>query len=663
MAEKVLEVKDLRVSFRTDHGIVKAVRGVSFDLNKGETLCIVGESGSGKSVSSKAIMGILANNAIVEKGTIMYEGENLLEVSEEEYVNIRGHKIGMIFQDPLSSLNPIMRIGKQITEATLLNGDKLKKLYQDSINKENIAYKNLITFKKVRTNKIKTGLAKEIEDIRFGKKNAALKEIAKLNQRYDVEIYNIKDKADFDIMNFKDDIKEANTELVKARNLEISKINELVNEQNNAETLTKIAEIKESYAKQISENNNKFNEFAVNRRAQRDKELVEAKERHDSLVQEQKEIAKYKATPEEVEVQNKMIEELKAKANQELDAINLEFNTKMPSAKANLIEAKKKAKVTVQNYKEQVNATYLSDKEVVDKAYNDALAKVEETYADKVNDALNALNQTNKNSLEYESIKSSYDEVNSKYKKALSDAKKQYSLELKEIKNKKIDSLRITKAEAKKRALEIMKEVGIPYPEKRFNQYPFEFSGGMRQRIVIAIALTASPDILICDEPTTALDVTIQAQILELINKLKKERNLSVIFITHDLGVVANMADRVAVMYAGKIVEYGNVDEIFYDPKHPYTWSLLSSIPDVDSKEKLEAIPGTPPNLVYPPKGDAFADRSRYAMEIDYKYEPPYFKVTDTHYAATWLLAPNAPKVEMPKIVSERIRKSLEGGK
>ena len=663
MAEKVLEVKDLRVSFRTDHGIVKAVRGVSFDLNKGETLCIVGESGSGKSVSSKAIMGILANNAIVEKGTIMYEGENLLEVSEEEYVNIRGHKIGMIFQDPLSSLNPIMRIGKQITEATLLNGDKLKKLYQDSINKENIAYKNLITFKKVRTNKIKTGLAKEIEDIRFGKKNAALKEIAKLNQRYDVEIYNIKDKADFDIMNFKDDIKEANTELVKARNLEISKINELVNEQNNAETLTKIAEIKESYAKQISENNNKFNEFAVNRRAQRDKELVEAKERHDSLVQEQKEIAKYKATPEEVEVQNKIIEELKAKANQELDAINLEFNTKMPSAKANLIEAKKKAKVTVQNYKEQVNATYLSDKEVVDKAYNDALAKVEETYADKVNDALNALNQTNKNSLEYESIKSSYDEVNSKYKKALRDAKKQYSLELKKIKNKKIDSLRITKAEAKKRALEIMKEVGIPYPEKRFNQYPFEFSGGMRQRIVIAIALTASPDILICDEPTTALDVTIQAQILELINKLKKERNLSVIFITHDLGVVANMADRVAVMYAGKIVEYGNVDEIFYDPKHPYTWSLLSSIPDVDSKEKLEAIPGTPPNLVYPPKGDAFADRSRYAMEIDYKYEPPYFKVTDTHYAATWLLAPNAPKVEMPKIVSERIRKSLEGGK
>ena len=205
-----------------------------------------------------------------------------------------------------------------------------------------------------------------------------------------------------------------------------------------------------------------------------------------------------------------------------------------------------------------------------------------------------------------------------------------------------------------------MKEVGIPDPERRYNQYPFEFSGGMRQRIVIAIALTASPEILICDEPTTALDVTIQAQILELINRIKAERNLSCIFITHDLGVVANMADRIAVMYAGKIVEYGTSDEIFYDPRHPYTWALLSSIPDVDSKEKLEAIPGTPPNMIYPPKGDAFAARSKYAMKIDFEEEPPYFKVSDTHYAATWLLDPRAPKVEMPKIVSERIRISLE---
>ncbi|MFA6852685.1 MAG: oligopeptide/dipeptide ABC transporter ATP-binding protein, partial [Bacilli bacterium] len=147
---------------------------------------------------------------------------------------------------------------------------------------------------------------------------------------------------------------------------------------------------------------------------------------------------------------------------------------------------------------------------------------------------------------------------------------------------------------------------------------------------------------------------------LELINKLKRERNLSVIFITHDLGVVANMADRVAVMYAGKIVEYGKAEEIFYDPRHPYTWALLSSIPDVDSKERLEAIPGTPPNMIYPPEGDAFAVRSKYAMAVDFKKEPPYFKVTDTHYAATWLLDPRAPKVKMPVIVSTRIQNSLK---
>ena len=222
------------------------------------------------------------------------------------------------------------------------------------------------------------------------------------------------------------------------------------------------------------------------------------------------------------------------------------------------------------------------------------------------------------------------------------------------------NSMKITKKEAKRIALEIMREVGIPEPERRFKQYPFEFSGGMRQRIVIAIALIATPDILICDEPTTALDVTIQAQILELINRIKKERNLSCIFITHDLGVVANMADRVAVMYAGKIVEYGTAEEVFFDPRHPYTWALLSSIPDVDSKEKLDAIPGTPPNMIYPPKGDAFALRSKYAMEIDFKYEPPFFKVSDTHYAATWLLDPRAPQVEMPAIVKERIKNALK---
>ena len=223
---------------------------------------------------------------------------------------------------------------------------------------------------------------------------------------------------------------------------------------------------------------------------------------------------------------------------------------------------------------------------------------------------------------------------------------------------------RVTRTMAKARAIELMEEVGISDARKRYRQYPFQFSGGMRQRIVIAIALAANPDIVICDEPTTALDVTIQAQILDLINKLKRERNLTVIFITHDLGVVANMADNIVVMYAGKIVEYGTVNDIFYEPAHPYTWALLSSMPDLDTKDKLEAIPGTPPNMIYPPKGDAFAPRNKYAMQIDFEEEPPMFEISPTHKAATWLLHPYAPKIDPPLAVTNRIArmKKLAGG-
>lgn len=216
----------------------------------------------------------------------------------------------------------------------------------------------------------------------------------------------------------------------------------------------------------------------------------------------------------------------------------------------------------------------------------------------------------------------------------------------------------MSKGNAKDRAIELLRLVGIPMPEKRVNQYPHEFSGGMRQRAMIAIALASSPKLLIADEPTTALDVTIQAQILELMKKLQKKLETSIIFITHDLGVVANVADRVAVMYAGKIIETGTVDEIFYNPKHPYTWGLLSSMPslDNDDDEELAAIPGSPPDLTNPPKGDAFAPRNKYAMKIDFEQEPPMFKVSDTHYAATWLLHPDAPKVEPPEAVRRRMK-------
>ena len=488
---KVLEVKDLNISFTTDNGLVKAVRGVNFDLYEGETLCIVGESGSGKSVTSKAIMGILANNAVVERGSIQYEGENLLEVSEDEFHRIRGKKIGMIFQDPLSSLNPIVKIGPQITEATLVSADKLKRMYDDLVSSSLIAYKNAQFQAQVKIDRAKFAAKTKVQEI--------------------------------------------------AKNESLSAAD------------------------------------------------------------------KQKASGE-----------VKAACKAEVAAIKKHLKETLPGLKKTLEETKKSAKEEVKKYKASVEAKY----------------QVE----------LDALNEKLRNA-------------------GTKEEKEAVQQEIKAKKDQLQNEFSITKAEAKRRALEIMKEVGIPDPERRFNQYPFEFSGGMRQRIVIAIALIAAPEILICDEPTTALDVTIQAQILELINKIKRERKLSCIFITHDLGVVANMADRVAVMYAGKIVEYGTAEEVFFDPKHPYTWALLSSIPDVDSKERLDAIPGTPPNMIYPPKGDAFALRSKYAMKIDFEQEPPYFKLSDTHYAATWLLHENAPKVEMPKIVSERIKNALTEGK
>lgn len=221
---------------------------------------------------------------------------------------------------------------------------------------------------------------------------------------------------------------------------------------------------------------------------------------------------------------------------------------------------------------------------------------------------------------------------------------------------------KMSKAQARKRVIELLELVGIPDAENRINQYPHQFSGGMRQRVVVAIALACNPKLLIADEPTTALDVTIQAQILELMKDIQKKTDSATIFITHDLGVVANVADRVAVMYAGKIIEIGTVDDIFYNPQHPYTWGLLGSMPSLDSEdEELYAIPGSPPDLLNPPKGDAFAARNEYAMKIDFEQEPPMFKVSDTHYAATWLLHENAPKIEPPAAVKKRMEGNANG--
>lgn len=335
MSKTILSIENLRIHFETFAGEVQAIRGVNLNLQKGETLALVGESGSGKSVTAKSVMKLLSNNAVVKEGAITFKGENILEKSEREMQAIRGKEIAMIFQDPMTSLNPTMKIGKQITEVIM---------------------------------------------------------------------------------------------------------------------------------------------------------------KHE----------------------------------------------------------------------------------------------------------------------------------------------------------------KVSKEDANKRAEELLELVGIPNAKERMKQYPHQFSGGQRQRIVIAIALACNPDVLIADEPTTALDVTIQAQILELLKELQQQFQMAIIFITHDLGVVANVADRVAVMYAGKVVEVGTADEVFYNPQHPYTWGLLRSMPTLHTGDTLYAIPGSPPDLLDPPVGDAFALRSDVALEIDRVKEPPMFEVSPTHFAATWLLDPRAPKVPVPEEIVRR---------
>ena len=631
MEEKVLSVNDLHVSFKTDRGIVKAVRGVSFDLYKGETLCIVGESGSGKSVTNKAIMGISAKNAIIESGSILYEGEDLTKVSEEEFHRIRGHKIGMIFQDPLSALNPVMKIGKQITEATLVNRNILKRRYEELIANDLIRYRNNFSNTEFNINKLESYIEQNEKTIKkFGELSKKVSKIDKklanpdLQGEKSIELNDLKanleneiadlvsSNVDFYDFLIKDKTNEINSLKEKVENLSKKSFDNEVYKNINDDEIKFINELLEFYKK----------DFVVFKKENVSDSLKVQNEIFKELIKVYKLSCKAKKQNLKLALNNK-----KKEAKAEVDKYYLEIkkvhDDKMTELNTELLKIEEKMKSVLSSLSEDERNELLSDIK-----FNKVLKEKEKKFNKKTKEM--NLSKVTKREVNYKELK------NHEYAELLKE-KEALELKIEEEKADFVNKTKVTKAEAKKMALEVMKEVGIPLPEKRFKQYPFEFSGGMRQRIVIAIALTANPDILICDEPTTALDVTIQAQILDLINKLKEERHLSCIFITHDLGVVAHMADRVAVMYAGRIVEYGKVDEIFYEPKHPYTWALLSSIPDINSKEKLEAIPGTPPDMLFPPKGDAFALRSKYAMAIDFKYQPPFFKVSDTHYAATWL--------------------------
>ncbi len=712
--ETKLQVRNLRISFRTTNGKVQAVRGIDFDLAKGETFAIVGESGSGKSVTSKAILGIQANNAVTESGEIIYDGKDLLKISEEEFHKIRGDKIAMIFQDPMSSLNPIVKIGRQLTEAMLLKGKARQRESRKNFN-ETLKSLNAAMIQALAPNDSEkaaklTQMCKDFDKFEFkhieleSAYAAAHEAAVEALDDLDVLIFELEKHADKDATDRVNDIAtqaaaSVNEYVVKEEAGQIKtlagSLNKLYKDGkksgDQSKTISTMEEIREILrtaaakeapnffrmgyyvtfaneplpdmpvaelnefllkyldgqfmteflnntvaalehtAKQSYENMAKAVEALEQARSVYSKENLDKKESYDT---HKALSAAVMATVDPLNIhKDSLIHTFSTSLKSELDTYFHAITGNAKAIKAHDKDQRKHDKLTARGKTPdwEVAAAATVDMDLVKQNIDHQLERLAEHYRELL---------SRKDSRDY----------------------KEQAVELVDFFKANASGVvdKVTKRIAKRRAIKLMDEVGIAEPHRRYNQYPFEFSGGMRQRIVIAIALAANPDILICDEPTTALDVTIQSQILELINKLKRERQLSVIFITHDLGVVANMADRVAVMYAGKIVEYGTAEDIFYRAAHPYTWALMSSMPDLDTNEKLEAIPGTPPNMIYPPAGDAFAARNKYAMQIDFEQQPPMFQISDTHYAATWLLHPDAPKVEMPKIIVDRIRRMKE---
>ena len=704
MAKK-LEVRNLTISFRTNNGAVRAVRDVSFDLNEGETLAIAGESGSGKSVTTRAVMGILAGNAMVEDGEIIYDGRDLLKIPEEEFHTLRGHRLSMVFQDPLSALNPIMRIGRQLTEAMILNNKERradgKRLFRQMLTeleknmeaagvkdtKEKCEVLNRFTRECIREENAwqnacenTVGMLDGLEEL----DEALLRRDEKKVREVCAHTASLKDR----IRNpWTIPAEDGEVNSLTGRIKDLGKGFTMERETDLRETMEQLGTRLKAVTDPTAEKPNFFrigyytlhggkadsrleSVHDINEKA---KKALDEGFMTDFLRDVQKALTHSAAVADQAKVEAVQI------IREEQDVFRAE-----PLDQAKCMAAAKRAADAVEKAIDRLaldkdNRAYVfrsSMNAYIDRYFYGLKHNPKEQHryerdqvhyqAEKAKGKfvpsvvpLNLVDMDKARANLVNTFEGMGDHLEKLTDRGSTEANEAGAVALIDwLKARASDAAyHLTLSMAKHRAIELMKEVGIPEPRRRYRQYPFEFSGGMRQRIVIAIALSANPDILICDEPTTALDVTIQAQILELINRLKKERNLSVIFITHDLGVVANMADRIAIMYAGKIVEYGTADDVFYDPRHPYTWALLASMPDLETKEKLDAIPGTPPNMILPPKGDAFAARNHYAMEIDFEEQPPMFRISETHQAGTWLLHPKAPKVEPPAIVTERIER------
>ena len=648
----LLSLNDVEVKFNVRGRVLTAIRGVSLDIYENESIAIVGESGSGKSVLTKTFTGMLESNGFISNGSVIYQDDVLSSIRLNlSPSNIRRyHKIVEFLDQQASYLN-----GKDIYLQILKEKKEFKKMLSLT-RQEKKKFEDLkkdLTYEKVELYNKKISLENKAEK----------KEVAALIKEK-VKALKSLSKEKRMLLKTKREKVYKNKEFLMAYK---EKINKLEQEHQNATTNFVISEeIKRQnrlFAKEILLSIERYSPvtqfFYLNSLKDRFSEAYKkGVEWNDLSLEKIYELITFRVIFKGVENQY-------FNALEESQKMELEKQNKTLFENLNQMACYQKVKDFVQtvagnekfmqfiaNKLTQSNQFEDIDKILFD-CYDEAIM-----LPDSILKGYTILDLTKiKTASDWQKIRGS--RIATVFQDPMTSLNPIVTIG-KQITEVIIKHQNCSYAEAEKRAISMMERVGIPDAAKRFKEYPFQYSGGMRQRIVIAIALSCQPKVLICDEPTTALDVTIQAQIINLIKDLQKEFKFTTVYITHDLGVVASVADRVVVLYAGQVVETGTVDEIFYDPKHPYTWALLSSLPQLATKgQELFSIHGTPPSLYNVIKGDAFAERNPFCLAVDLLYDAPYFKVSDTHYAKTWLLDPRAPKIEKPEII-QNIHEKLQ---
>ncbi len=648
----LLSLNDVEVKFNVRGRVLTAIRGVTFDIYENESIAIVGESGSGKSVLTKTFTGMLESNGFISKGSVIYQDDQLSKI----------HKV--LTKRDLHRYHKLVAFLDEAAKAT--NG---KEVYHEMQNMKQ-AFKNAMRLSKEE----QAAYAKKIDDLNFEK-------VELFNKKMADDKRDAKKEKTLKIKEIEKQIKQLKKEekaIAKERKLKLLKDKEYV--QNYKE---KMASLIKQHAALIKDAKVSSNTKLQNRLFA--KEILLSIERYSPVTQffylNSLKDRFQEAYKKGMEMNDQTIEKLyelitfrvifKHANNHYFNALDKKEERKLAAENRELLANMRRTSKyrMIKSFADSIhgNANFVRlviDELIKSNDYNhveELLQTIYEREVMKVGSELEGytiLDLTKiKTAADWQKIRGS--RIATVFQDPMTSLNPIVTIG-KQITEVIMKHQNCSAAEAEKRAIYMMERVGIPDAAKRFKEYPFQYSGGMRQRIVIAIALSCQPKVLICDEPTTALDVTIQAQIIDLIKDLQKEFKFTTVYITHDLGVVASVADRVAVLYAGQIVEAGTVQEIFYDPKHPYTWALLSSLPQLAEKGKeLFSIHGTPPSLYNVIEGDAFAERNPFCLAIDLKYEPPCFYVSETHFAKTWLLDPRAPKIEKPTII-QNIHEKLE---